>query len=173
VAGENNADHAAMSLNDDSPMPYGKHTGKPMAQVPADYLLWLWDDGGQGGGLWKAKSPVSNYIRAHWNTLLKDAPDFIAKHPPEGALTTVPPREAPKKKEKRAAFNFFICRSCTVTDPMELEMIKDHLSTVHKINELRGARSLLMHANCEDGHLYSYEWKLGDVLIEQSKFSPK
>lgn len=28
-------------LNDESPMPFGKHQGEKMGNVPADYLLWL------------------------------------------------------------------------------------------------------------------------------------
>ena len=28
-------------LTDKSPMPYGKHRGVEMANVPADYLLWM------------------------------------------------------------------------------------------------------------------------------------
>lgn len=36
-------------LKDDSLMPFGKHQGKKMANVPAGYLLWLndqpWVDG--------------------------------------------------------------------------------------------------------------------------------
>lgn len=34
-----------MALTDNSPMPYGKHKGKQMIDVPADYLLWLYDNG--------------------------------------------------------------------------------------------------------------------------------
>lgn len=34
-----------MALTDNSPMPYGKHKGKQMINVPADYLLWLYDNG--------------------------------------------------------------------------------------------------------------------------------
>ncbi len=30
------------TLTDKSPMPYGKHKGKQLANVPADYLLWLY-----------------------------------------------------------------------------------------------------------------------------------
>lgn len=30
-------------LNDESPMPFGKHRGIKMANVPAEYLLWLYD----------------------------------------------------------------------------------------------------------------------------------
>lgn len=28
-------------MNDDSPMPFGKHKGTPMGKVPAEYLDWL------------------------------------------------------------------------------------------------------------------------------------
>ena len=29
-------------LTDNSPMPFGLHKGEKMANVPADYLLWLY-----------------------------------------------------------------------------------------------------------------------------------
>lgn len=32
-------------MTDESIMPFGKHQGKQMADVPADYLLYLYDDG--------------------------------------------------------------------------------------------------------------------------------
>lgn len=31
-------------LKDTDPMPYGKHKGIAMANVPASYLLWLYDN---------------------------------------------------------------------------------------------------------------------------------
>ena len=31
-------------LNDKSPMPYGKYSGTSMANVPASYLLWLYEN---------------------------------------------------------------------------------------------------------------------------------
>jgi uncharacterized protein (DUF3820 family) len=34
-----------MALNDDSPMPFGKHKGEKMANVTAAYLMWLYNDG--------------------------------------------------------------------------------------------------------------------------------
>jgi Uncharacterized protein conserved in bacteria len=33
-----------MILNDKSPMPYGKYKGQAMCNVPADYLLWLYEE---------------------------------------------------------------------------------------------------------------------------------
>lgn len=31
-------------MTDESLMPFGKHKGKAMANVPAHYLLWLWEN---------------------------------------------------------------------------------------------------------------------------------
>ena len=33
-----------MKLTDGSLMPFGKHKGEKMANVPASYLLWLYDE---------------------------------------------------------------------------------------------------------------------------------
>lgn len=33
-----------MKLTDESLMPFGKHKGEKMANVPASYLLWLYDE---------------------------------------------------------------------------------------------------------------------------------
>ena len=33
------------ALTDTDPMPFGKHKGEPMQDVPASYLRWLWNDG--------------------------------------------------------------------------------------------------------------------------------
>lgn len=40
------ADYAP--LNDSSKMPFGKHKGLPMIEVPAVYLLWYWGTGSEG-----------------------------------------------------------------------------------------------------------------------------
>ena len=32
-------------------MPFGKHKGKQMQDVPADYLIWLLDNGLKDGGV--------------------------------------------------------------------------------------------------------------------------
>ena len=32
-----------MQLTDESPMPFGKHKNTKMANVPANYLIWLYD----------------------------------------------------------------------------------------------------------------------------------
>jgi len=33
-------------MDDESLMPFGKHKGIKMANVPADYLIWLYDESG-------------------------------------------------------------------------------------------------------------------------------
>lgn len=33
-----------MALNDNSPMPFGKHKDTKMCNVPASYLLWLYEN---------------------------------------------------------------------------------------------------------------------------------
>jgi uncharacterized protein (DUF3820 family) len=50
-----------MTLIDTSPMPFGKHKGTPMANVPAGYLLWLYDIVKPGD--------VKDYIRANEQAL--------------------------------------------------------------------------------------------------------
>ena len=38
-----------MALDDNSPMPFGKYRGKKMIDVPASYLLWLYENGNTFG----------------------------------------------------------------------------------------------------------------------------
>lgn len=35
---------SAVELTDQSLMPFGKHKGKALANVPAGYLLWIYDN---------------------------------------------------------------------------------------------------------------------------------
>jgi hypothetical protein len=61
------------SLNDLSPMPFGKYKGRPMQDVPADYLFWLWTNGKEGDKV----CPVAGYIRENLDALKRDHPDGI------------------------------------------------------------------------------------------------
>jgi len=61
-------------LEDDSPMPYGKHKGQPMEDVPVSYLHWLWEEGGVD-----EKSPVGDYIRWCMDALKMENTDLIWK----------------------------------------------------------------------------------------------
>ena len=54
------------ALTDDSVMAFGKHKGERLENVPARYLLWLWDDG------WHARTAA----------LMKDCPDYVPTHQP-------------------------------------------------------------------------------------------
>lgn len=53
-------------------MPFGKHKNKPMQDVPASYLHYLWSN-----GLSDEKSPVANYIRQNLDALKREHKDGI------------------------------------------------------------------------------------------------
>lgn len=48
------------------PMPFGVHKGKPMQDVPATYLHWLWHEGDIKQN---PNSPVYQYIKLAWRHL--------------------------------------------------------------------------------------------------------
>lgn len=62
---------------------FGVHVGTKMKDVPASYLLWLWEN-----GMWKGsttsqrRDPVRLYIIDHFNSLETDCPDFAITHRP-------------------------------------------------------------------------------------------
>jgi uncharacterized protein (DUF3820 family) len=58
------------NLNDQSPMPFGTHKGKKMEDVPASYLLWLWNQGCQN-------QDVAAYIAESMSALKLEYPDTI------------------------------------------------------------------------------------------------
>jgi hypothetical protein len=60
-------------LADTDPMPFGKHKGTPMQDVPASYLHWLWVNGKQDD----LGSPVGNYIFRNLDALKKEHKDGI------------------------------------------------------------------------------------------------
>ena len=51
-----------MALTDNSPMPFGKYKNQKMANVPASYLLWLYDND-------KCNSYVKEYIEDNLDVL--------------------------------------------------------------------------------------------------------
>jgi len=59
-------------LTDTSFMPFGKHKGKTMSDVPADYFHYLWHN-----GMRHEKSPVAEYIRANLDAFQMEKPDLI------------------------------------------------------------------------------------------------
>ena len=52
-------------LTDESPMPYGKYKGRPMEDVPADYLIWLVDNQ-------RASPEVMSYVEENREVLNKE-----------------------------------------------------------------------------------------------------
>lgn len=59
-------------LDDLSPMPFGKHKGNPMQEVPASYLHWLWGEKKNDN-----QCPVIDYIRRNLSALKQEHKDGI------------------------------------------------------------------------------------------------
>ena len=59
-------------LNDNSLMPWGRFKGRKMANVPADYLLWLYREN-------KASGDVLEYINDNWTVLLHEVQNMDIK----------------------------------------------------------------------------------------------
>jgi hypothetical protein len=65
-------------LEDTDAMPWGKHQGSRMQDVPASYFHWLWTDGGKGGPLKsRVGCPVADYVRRNRIALEQEYPDGI------------------------------------------------------------------------------------------------
>jgi len=54
------------TLTDKSKMPWGKHRGKAMEDIPASYLLWLYNQ------TTKSDNDVMHYIRENLDVLEKE-----------------------------------------------------------------------------------------------------
>lgn len=54
-----------MKLTDESLMPFGKHKGEKMEDVPATYLMWLYEND-------KCNQPVREYIEDNMDVLEKE-----------------------------------------------------------------------------------------------------
>lgn len=61
-------------LDDDSLMPFGKHKGVRMGNVPASYLHWYWTE---AGGENNHVCPVAKYIRDNLTVLMTENKDLI------------------------------------------------------------------------------------------------
>ena len=66
-----------IQLQDTDPMPFGKHRGVPMQDVPAHYMHWLWC--GEGGPQLEhnRQSDVGDYIRRNLSPLKLEYADGI------------------------------------------------------------------------------------------------
>ncbi|MEO5915582.1 MAG: DUF3820 family protein [Luteolibacter sp.] len=61
-------------LTDNDPMPFGKHKGKRMEDVPANYLLWLHSEG-------CSNPDVAAYIEESMAALTLESPDTLVRKP--------------------------------------------------------------------------------------------
>ena len=62
------------ALTDTDPMPYGKFKGTPMSDVPANYLHWIWNNGGKHQ---TATDRVADYIQRNLEGLKMEHPDGL------------------------------------------------------------------------------------------------
>jgi uncharacterized protein (DUF3820 family) len=58
------------ALTDEDLMPFGKHKGQRMADVPASYFVWLRQQNCQHAG-------VRSYIDNSWSAIKSECPDTI------------------------------------------------------------------------------------------------
>ena len=65
-------------MNDDSIMPFGKYRGQKMANVPVNYLHWLWNNCKVGDDNLK---DVRNYIYENLHVLKEENDDLIWDRP--------------------------------------------------------------------------------------------
>ena len=70
-----------MILTDTDIMPFGKHQGKEMQEVPADYLIWL-KDNMKGTTMFDGsdKKAVWDYIEDNLEVLEKEAKEDAEKN---------------------------------------------------------------------------------------------
>ncbi len=64
-------------LRDNDEMPFGKHKGTPMRDVPASYLHWLWTNEKDPMSKKVKVEPVAEYIDFHIRLLQVEYPDGI------------------------------------------------------------------------------------------------
>jgi len=61
-----------MTLTDESPMPFGKHENTAMANVPAGYLLWLYNQNSGQKPFGGASRAVQTYTLENMDALRKE-----------------------------------------------------------------------------------------------------
>ena len=80
-----------MKLTDQSQMPFGKYQGYVMEKVPANYLLFLWDETelwnrgallSKQDGYSEKRLAVHDYIRENFSALETECKDRIIAHRP-------------------------------------------------------------------------------------------
>jgi hypothetical protein len=64
-------------LTDVDPMPFGQYAGRPMQDIPASYLHYLWTNGLKDNPRGDDRVAVSDYIRRSLSALKLDHPDGV------------------------------------------------------------------------------------------------
>jgi len=67
-------DDIAHIFTDNTPMPFGKHKGKAMANVPADYLVWIYENYDN------MHANLKEYIRSNMDALKIEAANIKAAY---------------------------------------------------------------------------------------------
>lgn len=74
-----------LTFNDETPMPFGKHKGTPLGQVPAAYLMWVQENV-------EADTPVRGALRAYIEenhaAIEMELQEDEASHRPHGKRNT-------------------------------------------------------------------------------------
>lgn len=65
--------------NDSTIIPFGKYKGRTLESIPAQYLLFLWDNGIYA----ETGKPLHEYIKANFTVLETEAKDYIVAHQPK------------------------------------------------------------------------------------------
>lgn len=63
-------------LTDDSQFPFGKHKGKPLSDIPVEYLHWFWHNGTCFN---QDANDVKSYIQENMDALKEENDDLIWK----------------------------------------------------------------------------------------------
>lgn len=65
-------------MTDTDLMPFGKYRGVRLEDVPASYLLWLWNEGLKAEtGSQGQRGDLARYIRDSMSALRMDSPDTL------------------------------------------------------------------------------------------------
>ena len=76
---------AIKRLGDDGPMPFGKHKGKPLGDIPLKYFRWMWDN----TDTFQKKTPLSRYVAI-----------ALGEEIPEDEKEALPPKEEARPRHK-------------------------------------------------------------------------
>lgn len=77
------------------------------------------------------------------------------------------------KRKPIQASNIFLCMTCNDNKELSVPEMKEHMKTVHGIEECKGKRSMTMHLDGADYYASTYEWDVQGVKLAQSTVNPR